>query len=350
MSVYFVKMKGWRYDFTLKGERLTASWFKTKREAMNAEAKRKEAVNNPQIEAETRPDQTGTDITFLELVNLRLDHSEAYHSKKYYIDFVCYAKGWVKQWGDRSCRGINNNEIYSFILKRSKVSNCTANKEIRLLKALFNFGIKKKLLDSNPVDEIDFLPVEKKIKYIPSGDNVLQMIHGANPDQQDYLWTIALTLGRVNEINALCWNDVDFEKKSITLYTRKKKGGSKTPRVIPMPDRLLEIMKKRFAQRDSTKPWVFWHRNWDRKKKAWIDKPYTERSQLMKILCKRAGVRYFRFHALRHYGASQLDHRGVPLGSIQKILGHENRATTEIYLHSVGQAERTAMDVLNESF
>ena len=67
----------------------------------------------------------------------------------------------------------------------------------------------------------------------------------------------------------------------------------------------------------------------------------------MKTLCKKAGVRYFRFHALRHFGASMLDHARVPISSIQRILGHENRSTTEIYLHSIGESEREAMRVFD---
>jgi integrase len=63
----------------------------------------------------------------------------------------------------------------------------------------------------------------------------------------------------------------------------------------------------------------------------------------MKTLCEKAGVRYFRWHALRHFGASILDHANVNIGSIQRILGHEKRSTTEIYLHSIGEAEREAM-------
>ena len=67
----------------------------------------------------------------------------------------------------------------------------------------------------------------------------------------------------------------------------------------------------------------------------------------MKNLCRKAGVRYFRFHALRHFGASILDQGKAPIGAIQRILGHENRSTTEIYLHSIGEAEREAMKILD---
>jgi integrase len=75
--------------------------------------------------------------------------------------------------------------------------------------------------------------------------------------------------------------------------------------------------------------------------------PYRDRKRIMKTLCKNAKVRYFRFHAFRHFGASLLDRGLTPIGAIQRILGHENRATTEIYLHSIGEAEREAMMIFD---
>ena len=48
---------------------------------------------------------------------------------------------------------------------------------------------------------------------------------------------------------------------------------------------------------------------------------------------------------MRHAGASLLGNLNVLIGSIQRILGHENRSTTEIYLHSMEGSERLAMEV-----
>jgi excisionase family DNA binding protein len=75
-------------------------------------------------------------------------------------------------------------------------------------------------------------------------------------------------------------------------------------------------------------------------KKA-IVAPFKQyRRTILKMLWKKAEVRHFTFHALRHAGASLMDHNNVPIGSIQRILGHENRSTTEIYLHTLRDAER----------
>jgi integrase len=345
MSVYSVKDKGWRYDFTLKGTRYTESGFQTKKEAKAAEAKRREELAKPKEET-----VTPTDMAFLDLVNSRLDHVKAYNSVKHYTDHIYYGRKWAKEWGELNCSEISTSEIESYLLKRAdQTSPYTANKELRCLRALFNFGMEPQRgwLEKNPTRGIKSFPVEKMAKYVPSKEDVLRVILVAELDTQDYLWTIALTMGRMSEVNRLTWSDVNFDDRYLLLYTRKKRGGHSTPRKVPMPDKLHDVLSRRYALRDKKKPWVFWHRYWDPKRNEWIEGRYLDRKKIMKTLCKKAGVRYFRFHALRHFGASMLDHARVPISSIQRILGHENRSTTEIYLHSIGESEREAMKVFD---
>ena len=98
-------------------------------------------------------------------------------------------------------------------------------------------------------------------------------------------------------------------------------------------------------QGEGTRLGFLWGRHWSPKTVEFIEGPYQHRKNLMANFYKRAGVRHFGFHAWRHLGASVPERANVPIGSIQRILGHENRATTEIYLHSSGEAERKAMAV-----
>ncbi len=279
---------------------------------------------------------------FEELVNRKLDDISARHSPHYYSDFHCMAKRWWRQWGSLNCSQITRDIIEHFITTRKKqVSARTANKELHYLKSVFNFG-KKHGLKTNPVEGIDFYPVDKRIRYIPTPSDLrLILLHARAdkwlqsryPDVADYLETIRDTLGRMSEINRLKWTDVNLEQKYLVLYTRKIDGGL-SPRKIPLTKRLYEILSLRYAER--SKPWVFWNPR--------TGKPYVDRKGIMKRLCGKADVPYFRFHALRHAGASLMDNSNVPMGSIQRILGHKNRTTTEIYLHSLGDGEREAME------
>jgi integrase len=231
------------------------------------------------------------------------------------------------------------------LLSRARISAFTANKELRYIRALFNFGIKYDLIQENPTKGLEFMPVERKIRHVPSKEDVAKVLLAADPDTQDYLVAIKESMGRMSEINRLTWEDVDLEGKYVVLYTRKKKGGHLTPRKVPMTTKLYQMLLKRDKNRDKEKPWVFWHRYWSRKAGQFVEGPYQDRKRVMRTLCRDAGVRYFRFHPLRHFGASVLDRENVSIGSIQRILGHENRTTTEIYLHSIGEAEREAMAI-----
>lgn len=338
MSVYFVQKKGWKYDFTIKGTRYTKSWFQTKRDVLEAEARRKEEIKNPKLIV-TGP----IDMGFLEVINKKLDHVKAYNSENHYRDYLYKARRWIKKWGKLTCREISRDMVQKFILDRSRISAITANQDLRYLRATFNYGKKIDMIDVDPTKGIEFLPVDMKIKYVPPSQDIDKLIETADPDTQDYIWCARETMARINEINCLKWDDVDFVKRCVTLWTRKKKGGNLTPRMVPMSDKLFDILSNRYAKRDKSKPWVFWHIYKSRKTGEIISGPYKDRKLIMWNLCKKVGIRYFRFHALRHAGASIMDANNVPIGAIQKILGHENRTTTEIYLHSFGMEERDAI-------
>jgi integrase len=334
MSVYSVKGKGWRYDFTQKGTRHTEAWFNTKKEAREAEARKRQELKNPQPvetavgKAETIP----TDMAFLELVNKRLDYVKAYHSERHFQDYLYYARRWVKKWGKLSRSDLTTELVEKYVLARRKISAKAANREIRYLRATFNFLKRKKLISFNPAGEIDFFPEEKSIKYVPPPADIDKVLALADREVQDYLVTIRDTMARMGEVNRLTWNDVDLKQQFVVLHTRKKKGGHLTPRKVPMTHRLFNILSRRYRERDESKPWVFWNTYTDRTTGIKVSAPYKERNKIMKTLCEKAGVKYFRFHALRHASASFLDQRGARIGDIQRILGHENRKTTEIYL------------------
>jgi integrase len=342
MSIYFVKGRDWyRYDFVQNGVRYSATQFKTKKAARDAEAEKRR-----ELREQAQSHQTIlADMGFLDLVNRRLDYVQAYNSERHYSELKYMAKRWVKEWGKKKAADVTPDMIQKFVLKRSKVSPHVANKEIRYLKALFNHAKKWKWLKENPVDGLPLMPVEKRLKYVPTPEDIDKVINQADPDTQDYLTVIRETMARMSEINRLVWDDVSLKDRYVVLYTRKKKGGSLTPRKVPMTDNLFEILDRRNRSRDTSKPWVFWHSYFDRKQKIFVSGPFKDRKRIMTTLCEKAGVKYFRYHALRHSGASVMDSLNIPIGSIQRILGHENRTTTEIYLHSIGDSERVAMDL-----
>ncbi len=76
---------------------------------------------------------------------------------------------------------------------------------------------------------------------------------------------------------------------------------------------------------------------------------YLRMPKRLKTLCKKAGVRPFSWHDVRHLSASLLADSGVPLPVISKRLRHQRVTTTDHYLQSLSAGETKAIEVLDEN-
>jgi site-specific recombinase XerD len=61
---------------------------------------------------------------------------------------------------------------------------------------------------------------------------------------------------------------------------------------------------------------------------------------------KRAGIRRWSFHSLRHHFISELVRRGASLEAVRVLAGHSKLEMTQRYAHATAADLRTAMDKL----
>lgn len=118
---------------------------------------------------------------------------------------------------------------------------------------------------------------------------------------------------------------------------RKRKdmgeSGERIQVTVPMNDGLYDALRWQWANRfkeDALResPYVFV--NLDEKREGY-GKPFTVRRRFLKSLCKKAGVKEFGLHAIRHMVASILnDTHKVSMKKMQRILRHRSQRTTEI--------------------
>lgn len=70
---------------------------------------------------------------------------------------------------------------------------------------------------------VDMMRVGKKELYVPSIEDIRKVFAIASQEHRDYLHCLQDTFTRSREINNLEWQDIDFKRDTVTLYTRKKK-------------------------------------------------------------------------------------------------------------------------------
>ena len=156
MTVYFRKDMGkWAYTFKHQKKRHSASGFKTKREAQRAEAQRKEDIRL-QLE-----DDSPTTMAFEELILKRMDHIKSYKSWWYHQKHRFMARRWLECWGHLECRQITKQTIKDYLKSRKEdVSANAANKDLRHLRACFNWGKTELNLTINPTEGIEYFPIK----------------------------------------------------------------------------------------------------------------------------------------------------------------------------------------------
>jgi integrase/recombinase XerD len=133
---------------------------------------------------------------------------------------------------------------------------------------------------------------------------------------------------RRGEISNLEIRDIHGE----FLVVREGKG--RKDRVIPLSERMVAKLAD-FTKRK------------DPNEKVFGLKPPSITMKI-KGYARRAGVEELHTHALRHKFATDLLERGANIKVVQELLGHENLATTEVYLSVTNQSLRDAVGLLDK--
>lgn len=160
----------------------------------------------------------------------------------------------------------------------------------------------------------------------------------ATKDELPILFVLFHTLARIDEALRLTWRDVNFDHSSVTLWTRKVKKGSLTPRTVYMNDDLRGVLWGLWETKTQNE-WVFLNSHTGTR--------YNHLSKFMHRICLRANIEPFGFHSIRHFVASYLlDRSRIGKKTVSEILGHRSLRTTDIYLHSFDESQRVAMGSL----
>ena len=143
---------------------------------------------------------------------------------------------------------------------------------------------------------------------------------------------------RLSEIINLEWNDVDLNSRIIKV--RNKAGfttKSKKERVIPISNVVYDIL----INLNYYSNYIF------EKNKMKFNPTYVSRKFKLCVNSTTLNQK-IHFHTLRHSFASNLVQKNVNIYTVQKLLGHSNISTTQIYSHLNQDNLINAINLLND--
>ncbi len=280
------------------------------------------------------------------------------------------------QFGHYPLRRFDTMMIEQFQTERLQKGHkpATVNRHIATLKHMFT-----KATDWNMVEEETLKRVRKvklleennrRLRYL-NKDECIALLNACKKHLKPIVMTAINTGMRKEEILNLKWDNVDLKNGFILLDITK--NGER--REIPINTTLHEVLSGIVRRIDI--PYVFYVA---RKKKEPItdstkviesvspigdkipqeetenqtedSKPsqrYGNIHRSFKSACKKAKIRDFHFHDLRHTFASQLVMAGIDLTTVKELLGHKTLTMTLRYAHLAPSHKVKAVDILDNA-
>ena len=231
------------------------------------------------------------------------------------------------------------DDIRRYLRHRSEVgaNNPTISRNLSVLRQFFKFLQSENVRLDNPALNVDGPKVSRTLPKVISEDDVEALLKAAHKLQTaegirlTCLLEIAYASGlRVTELVSLPTDALNHTSETLLI---SGKGGKE--RLVPLTSSAMnaiaayERVRIDFLKGNNTSKFLFPSRS----KQGYLTR--RRLGQLLKELAIQAGLdpTIISPHILRHAFASHLLNRGADLRSLQKMLGHSDISTTQIYTH-----------------
>lgn len=208
------------------------------------------------------------------------------------------------------------------VLKKEGLSPSTLNRYRSFISSVFSYAVKNEKLGSNPCARVGrFKENEARLRWLREDEEKklrLEII------EDRFLWeldAVLFTGMRRGEFFNLKWADCDLDRKDKVVTVRGKTGRR---HVVVNDDAALAFERLKELSGDKTfvvpdhNEFPDAVRDW----RTWFE-----------VATRKAGIRDFKFHDLRHTFASRLAMKGVDIRTIQELMGHKSIVMTMRYSH-----------------
>jgi len=259
------------------------------------------------------------DLTFAKLVEWYLEQPGP-NAKRSYNKDVQRSRVLKTYFGHLICSTIRPSDIDAYRQKRLQEANhrgtpnrpATVNREIALMKRMFNLAIRDELVSRNPCKGVPMLPEQNRRDRVLKPDEYGRLLKEL-PEPARSIVIVAYHTGmRINEILTLTWDRVSLKERRIDLGYTDTKTGQK--RRIFLTDEVLDVLQATNRVRRRNNRSVFTLSNGE---------PVRSIRTAFENACRRAGITDFVIHDLRHCYVTYARKAGIHDSVIMAMTGHK---------------------------
>lgn len=232
------------------------------------------------------------------------------------------------------------HDYMSYLKFEKHICAMSINRKVNAISSMYNYLLRKKIVQENPVAMVDRLKVSTKERTHLTKDEVDALLQAIDHPIVHYVVVMMLNTGvRIRECVELSLQNVDLVEKEVRVI--EGKGGKN--RVVPMNDQLIQEMQDYLANhRPSTGSLNFFATE----QSGRISAQYV--NVVIREAVKKAGIqKKVSSHILRHSFASHLVSANVHVATISKLLGHADVRTTSVNMHSTNQQMSDAVNKID---
>lgn len=342
----------WRGVVKVQGRTVATKWFgqgeRERRKAIIWEEAEKKRI----LEESKKPTRTES-LTMGEWATAYLNDAQRRCTEKTYAKKRGAFRRLAELCGNIEITKLTPTLALAFLQRRhDSKSGCAANTDRQNLGKAWEWG--RKFIDgfpvlANPFYVVDRFKEEHQPRYVPPVEDFDKVLSIAEGQDKVMLTTFINLAARRGEVFRLKWSDMDFREGVVRLTTGKTRDGSVRSDFIPMSGELRRTLMQWWQDRPIQSEYVFSMLDNAYAANRNPGDPFSSRAHFMRKICKRAGVKPFGFHAIRHLSATILYKAGESVSMIQKVLRHQNATTTNRYLKSLGfevEEMRKSVEVL----
>lgn len=308
-----------------------------------------------------KPDLHPLVDSFLDM--LTTERGAAMNTRQAYWRDLADFSLWLRASNKKEIVDSTTDEIKSYLEELGKkihvkgehkgqIATRTVARRLSALRQFFRYIISENVRKDDPTSTVESPKQKRTLPKTLTEGEVDQLIktaaQGGGADSTRLVCLLEMIYATGLRVSELVGLPLSAIGEDIQFLMIEGKGGRE--RMVPLSDTAQKAIRNYIDVRETfmggesleaQKPWLFPSRT--------SESGHLTRqrfAQLLKDLADRAGMQHGKVspHILRHAFATHLLARGADLRSVQKMLGHADIATTQVYTHIIGEKAKETVD------